>query len=68
MTNIELGAMHAVVAIPKMLGEVAGQLRRIADTLEKMEGKDGPTIGQAVKDALEKGRKDDPEEDRAAQL
>lgn len=65
MTNIELSAMHAVVALPKVLGEIADHLRRIADTLEKMERKDGPTIGQVVKDALEKGRKNDSQKDRA---
>lgn len=65
MTNIELGAMHAVVALPKVLGEIAGYLKRIANTLGKMEEKDGPTIGQVVKDALEKGRKNDSQEDQA---
>jgi hypothetical protein len=37
MTNIELSAMHAIVALPKIAGEIAAQLRRIADALEGAE-------------------------------
>ena len=55
MTVIEERTMRAVQAIPKAIGGMTDQLRRIADALEKMEAKDGPTIGQIVRDALERG-------------
>ena len=63
MMIIEERTMHAVQAIPKAIEEMTGQLKRIADVLEKMEAKDGPTIGQIVRDAMNKEEKDnDPEE------
>lgn len=58
MTNIEMGAMHSIVHLPKIIEEAVVQLKRIADVLEKMEAKDGPTIGQIVSDAIEKGKKE----------
>lgn len=64
MTNIEMNAMHSIVYLPKAIEEMTKQLARIADTLAKMEAKDGPTIGQIVRDALNKENKDDPQEDR----
>jgi hypothetical protein len=56
MTNIEMNAMHAIVYLPKAIEQLEKQLKRIADVLEKMEAKDGPTIGQIVRDAIEKGK------------
>lgn len=58
MMIIEERTMHAVQAIPKAIGGMTDQLRRIADVLEKIEAKDGPTIGQIVRDALNKEEKD----------
>lgn len=57
MTNIEMSAMHSIVHLPKVIEDAVVQLKRIADVLEKMEAKDGPTIGQIVSDAIEKGKK-----------
>ena len=54
MTNIKRSAMHALVALPKAIDAATEQLKRIADTLAKMEEKDGPTIGQIVRDAIKK--------------
>jgi hypothetical protein len=56
MTNIEMNAMHAILYLPKAIEQLEKQLKRIADVLEKMEAKDGPTIGQIVRDAIEKGK------------
>ena len=56
LTQIEIDMMHSLVYMPKVLGEIADYLKRIATALEKMEAKDGPTIGQVVRDALEKGK------------
>ena len=58
MTNIEMDAMHTIVHLTKVIEEAVVQLKRIADVLEKMEAKDGPTIGQIVSDAIEKGKKE----------
>ena len=62
ITQIEVDAMRSIVHMPKVLGEIAGCLKRIATALEKMEEKDGPTIGQIVRDALEKGKKENDNE------
>lgn len=58
MTNIEMGAMHSIVHLPRVIEDAVVQLKRIADVLEKMEAKDGPTIGQIVKDAIERGEQE----------
>lgn len=55
-TQIKMNAMHAIVFLPKTIELLEKQLDRIATALEKMEKKDGPTIGQIVRDALEKGK------------
>lgn len=62
MTNIEMSAMHSSVHLPKVIEDAVVQLKRIADVLEKMEAKDGPTIGQVVKEALEKVKKENDNE------
>ena len=55
MTIIEQHTM-TIGSLPKKLDEIVEQLRRIANVLEKMEEKDGPTIGQIVHDAIERGK------------
>jgi hypothetical protein len=58
MTQIEFDTCHYIQMIPKCLDEVKKQLSRIANVLEKMEAKDGPTIGQIVRDAIERGEQE----------
>lgn len=62
MANIKMSAMHSIVHLPKVIEDAVVQLKRIADVLEKMEAKDGPTIGQVVKEALEKEKKENDNE------
>lgn len=52
MTTIELGAMHALVALPGAIAHATAQLERIANALERMGAKDGPTVKEIVEKAF----------------
>jgi len=62
MTNIEMNAMHSIMYLPKAIEEMTKQLARIADVLEKMEKKDGPTIKEIVDKAFSAEKNNDPQE------